>query len=297
VRYHRTVLSPAQWRLTSTDLPRGSVDDQRQLLDRWRLLWGCPAVVELRDADRTLRLTLDEPAHVTLLHAHLARHGQAVLHEATPASDYGWIDSHAHEVALPLVTTRPAAPNPLRGTLPEVSNTHGHMPGAPDSGWITAKIHTHPERMDDILTQHMPALLATLGVDPCWWFLRYHSPRDTDHLRLRLRTHPKRYAAYTNVLGEWTQRMRQAGMTGRLVLDSYYPEVGRYGHGAALAAAEDVFAADSRLVAAVLRNLPAMKADRTALTAANMVGIVEGFLGGSSDAADWRGPLPPSTAT
>ncbi|MBB5803868.1 hypothetical protein F4560_003636 [Saccharothrix ecbatanensis] len=114
VRYRRTVLSPAQWRLNATDLPRGSEDDRQQLLDRWRRLWGCPAVVELRDADRTLRLTLDEPAHVTLLHAHLVRHGQAVLYEATPTSDYGWIDSHAHEIALPLVTTRPAAPDPAR---------------------------------------------------------------------------------------------------------------------------------------------------------------------------------------
>ncbi|MBB5803869.1 thiopeptide-type bacteriocin biosynthesis protein [Saccharothrix ecbatanensis] len=152
--------------------------------------------------------------------------------------------------------------------------------------------------MDEILTRHLPALLGELDVDPCWWFLRYHSPHETDHLRLRLRTHPDRYAVCTNALGEWTQRMRQAGVAGRLVLDSYYPEVGRYGHGAALAAAEDVFAADSRLVAAVLRDLPATAVNRTALTAANMVGIVEGFLGGSGAADDWLTRRPArATAT
>ncbi|WP_033434784.1 lantibiotic dehydratase [Saccharothrix syringae] len=285
VRYGRTVLSPAQWRLTTADLSTG--DDWRQLPDRWRRLWDCPDVVELRDADRTLRLTLDEPAHATLLHAHLVRHGQAVLHEATPVADCGWLDHHAHEIALPLVTTRAPAPNPLRGALPEVGNTHGHLPGAPDSRRLTAKIHTHPERMNDIVARHLPELLDDLDEDQGWWFLRYHSPRETHHLRLRLHVDPDHYAACTNALGKWTQRMRQAGVTGRLVLDTYHPEVGRYGHGAALAAAEDVFAADSRLVAALLRNLPATAAHPTALVAAGMVGIVEGFLGGPGEAADW----------
>ncbi|NUU25492.1 MAG: hypothetical protein HOV68_28895 [Streptomycetaceae bacterium] len=282
--------------LPSEQPPAPADDDAwRQVLDRWRRLWACPDVVELRDADRTLRLTLDEPAHATLLHTHLVRHGQAILYEATPAADYGWIDHHAHEIALPLVTTRPPAPNPLRATLPEVDNTHGHLPGAPDSRWLTAKIHTHPERMNEILARHLSALLDALGGDHGWWFLRYHSSHETDHLRLRLRIDPGHYAACTNALGEWTQRMRQAGVTGRLVLDTYHPGVGRYGSGAALAAAEDVFAADSRLVAAMLRTLPAATAHPTALVVAGMVGIVDGFLGGPADAADWLTGRPTRT--
>ncbi|MCP2257242.1 Lantibiotic dehydratase, C terminus [Streptoalloteichus tenebrarius] len=135
VRYRRTVLSPAQWRLTPDDLPPGkaSPGQWRQVLDQWRRRWDCPDVVELRDADRTLRLTLDEPTHATLLHAHLKRHGQAILFAATPAADYGWIGGHAHEIALPLVTTRPPAPHPLSGALPAVTNTHGHLPATPET--------------------------------------------------------------------------------------------------------------------------------------------------------------------
>jgi thiopeptide-type bacteriocin biosynthesis protein len=77
--------------------------------------------------------------------------------------------------------------------------------------------------------------------------------------------------------------MRQAGTAGQLVIDTYRPEVGRYGHGAAMSAVEDVFVADSRLVAAALRDLPAA-VHPTALAAANMVGIVSGFLGDLADA-------------
>lgn len=305
VRYRRTILSPAQWRLAPDDLPPGRAgqDQWRQVLDRWRQRWGCPDVVELRDADRTLRLTLDEPAHVTLLHAHLKRHGQAILYATTPAAEYGWIDGHAHEIALPLVTTRAAAPNPLRGALPMVTNTHGQLPGNPEATWLSAKIYTHPERMNEIIIEHLPTLLAALdtalGTSPSCWWLRYHSPAETDHLRLRLHTDHHHYAACTNAVGEWTQRMRQAGMAGRLAIDTYSPEIGRYGHGAAMHSAEDVFVADSHLVATALRNLPTTAVHPTALAVANMVGIVTGLLGDRAEAMDWLAtrPVPTTPAT
>ncbi|MDQ3577084.1 MAG: lantibiotic dehydratase [Actinomycetota bacterium] len=297
VRYRRTVLSPAQWRLALDDFPPGQAGaaQWRQVLDRWRHLWGCPDVVELRDADRTLRLTLDESAHATLLHVHLKRHGQAIIYPATPATEYGWIGGHAHEIALPLVTTRPAAPDPLRGALPAVTNTHGHLPGAPDSAWISAKLFTHPERMGELVTEALPSLLTKLDAPVSWW-LRYRSHQETDHLRLRLRTIPGHYAESSNTVGEWARRMRQAGLVGRLVFDTYSPEVGRYGHGEALDAAENVFVADSATVVALLRHLPA-ELD-LALVVVNMVGIVTGFFGDPDEAMDWLAahPVPAATA-
>ncbi len=286
VRYRRTILSPARWRLTTDDLPRGRAgqDRWRQVLDLWRHRWHCPGVIELRDADRTLRLTLDEPVHAALLLAHLKRHGQAIFTEATPAAEFGWIDGHAHEVAFPLVTARAVAPCPLRGSLPQVTNGRGHRPGSPEATWLNAKIHTHPERMNEIIAEHLPALLAALDKTLCWWFVRYHSPHETDHLRLRIRA---RDAACAAAIGEWAQRAGQEGLVGRLVFDTYYPEIGRYGYGAAMDAAEEVFAADSRTVSAGLRNLPATAAHPIALTAVNMVHIVRGFFGDLIDAWHW----------
>ncbi|SDC73883.1 lantibiotic dehydratase [Actinokineospora iranica] len=294
VRYRRTILSPAQWRLTTADLP-ASPDHWRPVLDRWRQRWSCPDVVELRDADRTLRLTLNEPTHASLLRTHLTRHGQAILHTATPADDFGWIGGHAHEIALPLVTTRPAAPDPLRGQLPEVTNTHGHLPGAPDATWLSAKVFTHPERITEIVTEYLPDLLTMLGTTSCWW-LRYRDRHETDHLRLRVQTSPDRYAACTKAVGEWTRRMRQKGLVGRLVYDTYRPEIGRYGSGPAMDAAEDVFAADSATVAAVLRHRPGTDRDLIPFVVANMVGIVDGLFGDRGEAMNWLGTRPvPST--
>jgi thiopeptide-type bacteriocin biosynthesis protein len=82
-----------------------------------------------------------------------------------------------------------------------------------------------------------------------------------------------------------------------MVLDTYVPEVGRYGTGAALEAAEAVFIADSHLVALALRHLPALRVDPTTLTVANMVAITTGFLG-PEDAMTWLVNRPaPAGAT
>ncbi|TVT25755.1 lantibiotic dehydratase, partial [Amycolatopsis rhizosphaerae] len=122
VRYRRAVLSPAQWRLTGEDLGHG---DWRKSLDEWRQRWNCPRVVELRDADRTLRLSLDEPAHAVLLRRQVSRHGQAILQEAPADRDFGWLDGHAHELAFPLVAVRGAAPSPLLASAPLLADGHG----------------------------------------------------------------------------------------------------------------------------------------------------------------------------
>ncbi|MFE7751383.1 lantibiotic dehydratase [Streptomyces sp. NPDC057428] len=300
VRYRRTVLSPARWRLTSTDLPATDRVEWEQALARWQRRWHCPETLELRDDDRTLRLTLSERLHVAILRAHLDRNDAAILTEAAPAGAFGWIGDHAHEVAVPLVATRAPAPSPLSGRrLPTLLNSAlGLAPGSPDAAWLHAKIHTHPDQMNDIITGQLPRLLAALPGEVEWWFLRYRSPHEPPHLRLRLRVpSAELYATFTAAVGQWATRLRSESLAGRLVLETYSPEIGRYGQGEVLAAAEAVFAADSRAVAGTLRHVHGPLLHPTALVAIGMVDIARGFLGHEAG-MKWLAdrPAPPAAA-
>jgi thiopeptide-type bacteriocin biosynthesis protein len=280
VRYRRSILAPARWRLSTDDLPcaRADLPEWRQALARWRERWACPDTVDLREDDRTLRLDLDQPLHAAILHAHLARHGHAILTESPQG--FGWLDGYAHEIAVPLVTTRPPQPCPLVGPLPVLTNRdHGRVPGQAGAEWLYVKIYAHPERHDEIIAEHLRGLCRALGQDAAYWFVRYRSAQETDHLRLRIRLPaPGQYGGYAEAVGDWATRLRCANLAGRLVLDTYYPEVGRYGAGPAMAAAEDVFVADSYAVATALRSLPAGQVHPIALAALSMVSIVRGFL-------------------
>jgi len=64
-----------------------------------------------------------------------------------------------------------------------------------------------------------------------------------------------------------------------------------------MAAAEEVFVADSQVVSTQLRHLPAAVISPTALAAVNMVEIVSGFLGSLAGATEWLAGRPAPTAT
>jgi hypothetical protein len=282
VRYGRCLLAPARWRVTADQLPAAgaALAVWYEALHRWRRRLACPGKVELRDDDRSLPLELHQPLHAAILRAHLARHGHAVLTGICP-DGHRWTDDHAHEIALPLVRAAPPAPAPALRPCPVLTNGRcGQWPGEPGSGWLSAHVHAHPDRHDEIIAHRLPELHAALGDHGGCWVVHYRSPRHSDQLRPRVPTAGgDRYAACLAAVGRWAARLRRDRLATGLVIDVYRPEVGRYGPAAALHAAEQVFVADTAAVSAQLRHLPPRAVDPVALTTAGMTHIVCAFLG------------------
>ncbi|MEU9891319.1 lantibiotic dehydratase [Sphaerisporangium sp. NPDC051011] len=274
VRYGRTVLSPARWNLTATTLP-DSTATTREWVKAFRERLHShhiPDVVRFGDDDVRIRLDLTESAHLALLRGHLDRVGRARLTE--DGIDDGWIGGRPHEIVVPVASTTPPRPlaRPLR---PErIHQGPGCLPGA--SPWLYAKLFGHPARQSDLLTTFASALLADWdhGAPDDWWFIRYDAP--APHLRVRLRLYDSdRYGAAARSFGQWARTVHRAGLLRDVCLETYRPETGRFGTGPTLAAAEDLFAADSAVAVAQLRGM----VNAPAATAAGLVGLATGFLG------------------
>jgi lantibiotic biosynthesis protein len=291
VRYRRAILAPATWRITAADHAAmlAEAGPWEEAFGRWRRRWNCPDVVKLHDDHRSLRLDLTAGAHQTVLCKHLAKHGHARLTETESLVDTSWIGGHVHEIVMPFTRATPPAPNLVGGPQPVVRNsTPVHRPAAPDTSWLYTQIFTHPERIDDVLRSHLPRLLATLGGDPVYWFARYRSVRETDHLRLRIRTtSPDEYATVALAVGAWGQQLCNASAASRWTFAAYHPEIGRYGAGPAMDAAEAVFAADSHAVALALRLLPPRVVHPAALAAIGLVDIADAFHTDPQTANGW----------
>lgn len=290
VRYRRAILKPATWRLTALDLAApGTAPSWDDALSGWRQRWHCPDTVELHDDHRSLRLTLPVAAHRTILREHLDKHGHATLTETDSATDTAWIGGHVHEVVMPFARAVAPAPNLVTGALPLVGNSSAaHRPASPDTSWLYVQVFTHPERLDDLVRTHVPRLLTDLDGERPWWFARYRSVRDTDHLRLRIRTHgADDYAAVAAAVGRWGQQVCDLGAASRLTLATYFPEVGRYGSGPVMEAAEAVFAADSHAVALAARLLTPQVIHPQALAAIGMVNIADGFHHDRERSTEW----------
>ncbi|MEV6033543.1 lantibiotic dehydratase [Nonomuraea sp. NPDC052116] len=274
VRYSRTILSPSRWNVTATDVPPEAAPfrDWAERFQEHRHARHIPDVVRFGDDDVLIRLDLTQDAHLALLCRQLNRTGTVRLIEGL--SDNGWIGGRPHEIVVPLATTAPPRPLPRALRRERIHQGPGHLPG--DSPWLYAKLFSHPGRQTELLTTYLPDLLTDWahGARDDWWFIRYDTP--TPHLRLRLHLHDgDRYGPAARSLGQWAHTVARAGLLRDFCLDTYRPETGRFGTGPALAAAEDVFAADSAVAVAQLRTT----ANAQAATAAGLVGLATDFLG------------------
>src|SRR5262249_50639630 len=128
------------------------------------------------------------------------------------------------------------------------------------------------------------------------WFIRYRNREETDHLRLRIAASHGQAARRAAALAAWTGDLRAWRLCARYTLDTYYPEVGRYGDGECMRAAEAVFAADSAVAIAQLQRPPLV--DPVALTALGMLDIAAAFSGGRQEGARWLAGrrVPPGKA-
>jgi thiopeptide-type bacteriocin biosynthesis protein len=288
LRYRRTVLAPARWNLPASDLPGAAAPWQqwKDAVAGWWRQFRVPAAVYLGEADNLLRLDLDHDMHRTLLRAHLDRRGRATLYEAPGLDACGWLDGRAHEICVPLTSAMPAlaAPAPARIARTRVADRdYGHLPGC--SSRLYAKLYGHPGHHDGILAR-VPDLLAAFEDPPPWWYVRYLDPEP--HLRMRL--HLPDAGAYGQAayrVGAWAAGLRDAGLAGRIQFDTYYPETGRYGSGAAMAAAEAAFAADSAAAIAQAACTTDGSIHPHAVTAASLAHIAAAFTGSTAEGMRW----------
>ncbi len=285
VRYRRSILSPATWALSASDLPSPAAPwrDWVNSLAAWRDRFRVPAAVYLGEGDRRIRLDLDEATHLHAVRAELNRSGHTTVREAPDPSAFGWIDGRAHDIAIPLAATARLVPQRAwSGRV--ISREHGHLPGSGD--WLYVKLYAHPDRQTALLTRHLPTLLSGWDSEPEWWFLPYHDPQQ--HLRLRIRPSTDDVGKAAARVAEWTAELRRLGLVGQVQWDTYYPETGRFGGGAAMAAAESVFAADSAAVIAQMRATGRCGGPHQhAVIAASMVDLAIAVTGGVDDGMRW----------
>ncbi|MET9067762.1 lantibiotic dehydratase [Streptosporangium sandarakinum] len=304
VVYGRTVLAMARWSLTPDRLPAAGLSDRqwRAEFEALRRRIRLPDTISVGDSDLRLRLALDEQMDLAVLRDYLDKARTAastvMISEAGTTADHGWFGGRAHEIIVPVSSTRPCSPAPKvlarSGPLTTVRADRGVLPGT--GRVLFAKLYGDPTVFDLILTEHLPTLLTALPADARWWFIRYRDPGA--HLRIRLHTDDLG-AAFTHI-GAWARRLRGQGLTGDVVFDTHVPETARYGDGPAVEAVEALFAADS---AAVVAQLTTLRADRKvpamALTAAGHVDLVAGLNGGVEAGMRWlidHPPVGPATA-
>lgn len=291
VRYANTIVSPARWLLNTGDFPGSQAPHQEweKGLEQWRARWQVPERVALVEHDRRLPLDLSRLLHRHLLRQRLAQHERVELSETWGSERMGWI-GRAHELVVPLHAPAPhptatvSSPGPVRPARVEES----HLPG---SDVLHTRLFAHPERVEEILTDHLPALIAAVPGAARWWFRRQRDlirPDAATSLELSLRlTQGCSYGEAVVHLHDWARQLRRCRLLADLELATYHPQHGRYGHGEVLEAAEAVFGTDSGAAVAQIRLSRTAGFDAQALAAASMVNLVTAFTDSPGQGLEW----------
>lgn len=304
VRYRNTILAPARWLLTAGAIAaRADADDPTwaAAFDTWRARMRVPDRVAVVEIDRRLPLDLTRRLDRLVLRDRLTRAGRVELRETPADHELGWV-GRAHELLIPLTLAPRPAPARRRAPQP-AAPAEGHLPGS--GRVLSARLYGHPDRQDEILTAHLPQLadphLADVpGPGLLWWFDRHRDmtrPDADQYLSIYIRlTDTTGYGFVAERLGAWAADLRRARLLSSLTLAAHEPQTGRYGHGDALDAAYELFAADSAAALAQFRAVAEGLYPAQALAAASMVDLAAAVLGSVTEACDWLiGELPQQT--
>ncbi|WP_329052553.1 lantibiotic dehydratase [Amycolatopsis sp. NBC_01488] len=278
VRYRRTVLSPAVWRLDALrELP---ADDWPRAVERWRTAWRVPDRVVVRSRDQRLALDLADPWHLAILRDEVRRDAGLVATESFDPG--GWLGGRPAEVVVRLSRRTPVR------SAPPARPVRARRRYQPGGEWLYVKVFS-PQ--PDVVRDRLPALAADAG--GCWYFVRYAEPDPV--LRLRFRGDPATlwpsvFPRLAGRLGEWSDQR----LIGDWLVASHEPELERYGGPAAMPAAEAVFHADSELALRLLDLERRTGFSLDELAAVSLAALAHAFGGDCADpAAHWLPAVAP----
>jgi thiopeptide-type bacteriocin biosynthesis protein len=304
VQAGRIVLSPAQWRIYKDDLPLGSLDGFLKSLDEWRREWEAPQYVCVAVADNRLVIDLDREAEAAELHAELQKlsdGGFIVVQEVLPSLEEAWLRGpegrYYSEFCVPLVLRRSSAPAVSRAAespiaeIVEYTDSRLVRTHPPGSEWLFVKLYGPRNLEEDLISGSMLTFannVVASGLADSWFYVRYSDP--DPHLRLRFHGQPERLTSQLfGQVCEWARSLMADELCIKYVFDTYEQEIERFGGSDGMAAAEALFAADSRFSAELIRLSRAnhWPHDRTALVAVSIDQLLGGLGLDEADRLRW----------
>ncbi len=282
VQVGRIVLRPAQWRIPSSISSR--VVEQpgvaMEVISSWRDLWDVPRDVYLSAGDNRLLLDLQNAQHCDQLKyelRHRSPSNSVVIQEALPSANQCWVPGvdgrFAAEFVVPLVRRSNAVVRASTSSVPNqevtiVQPTSSpsmdiHRVYPPGTEWLFLKLYIPSLRENEFISGVFRNFISNIDADvvDSWFYVRYFDPEP--HIRIRFHGNPP--DLIRQLLPEvcvWCEDLIREHMCSKFAVDTYEPEVARYGGSELLeSVAHPIFAADSQCAVDLVRAIFDLNAD------------------------------------
>lgn len=253
VRYRDIILAPARWRMVGRDkisaLSKGSLWDQYYRIQEMRQKVGLPRFVRVPENDQWLLVDLDNPLSISAFTHSISTRTELIVEELLPnpsALDCQGDDgSYFHEILVPFIDARQQQPS----SITQLHSRQHPVRLTLGDDWLYVKVYGGPSIIDRLLTETLTAVLqechAAEGIDR-WFFIRYGDP--DWHLRLRIHGRSDQLDDILKKLLDSIKLALSSEIVWRFQIDTYVPEIERYGGPQAMPVCESIFCADSQFV-------------------------------------------------
>ncbi|WP_068497638.1 lantibiotic dehydratase [Paenibacillus kribbensis] len=267
LRYKHIILYPGTWRITSEAASNSgkNMADFAEEISAFQKKWNIPRYVYMIESDNRILLDMDHPLHIEQICRDLQFKGKVTLIEHIGGIDSALVScGTGHltaEFVCPLVRNQTddtyhfveeAAASlelHIRKSNQHMTNTaRTYLPG---ESWFYAKLYGMNSRQDEFIGGYWEEFVRENrenGTILQAYFIRYADPNK--HLRVRFELPENRTAnTFLSTFHKWTEMLLHEGMIVRAVIDTYEPEIERYGGNKLMAWAERMFSCDSEVTA------------------------------------------------
>lgn len=297
IRYKNILLSPAEWKVDPLTLDLDQKISGKEFVDyfkKWRKEREIPRYVYQTRSDNRVLLDLENRFHLELLEYDFKRlsKGQTIRITETGMKDPANLlvknkngDSFFAEFVFPLVKnnhiTSENKLNQNKMQLKKEFIPDGQRLKFPGSEWLYIKLYGMNQRVEEFLYNGF-CRLAEEAKENGWadqaFFIRYID--EVPHIRIRLKGDPDLLVAKgIPSIYQWANTMKKEGLLNRMVIDTYDPEIERYGGSDLISSAETFFSKDSEAVARYLglRRFERIDISEELFGALSVIDILEGF--------------------
>lgn len=316
ITYKNIILSVAQWRLDQSIISFSkncSDEDWYAYIKAWREEYNVSQFVYLVQFDHRLLLNLEHPFHLQELKREFIKHIERdglLLTELGFNIEEDMQDEAAYllECVLPFTKIPKSVHEPShqpidrkdyevsrvqsvneRDELPFISDVDRlYFPG---SEWLFVKFYSINSRQEEFLAFQLNEFIKYVQqngwAEDCF-FMRYRDP--DPHIRLRFKGQPRVLLnELMPELYQWTMLLQEEGFVNRIVLDTYDPEIERYGGPELIQHAEHLFAADTEVVLNLihLQRTGQLTIDEETLGVINVIHYLKHFIASFDEQLQW----------
>ncbi|ACJ34797.1 lantibiotic dehydratase [Anoxybacillus flavithermus] len=254
--YGKIILRPAEWKLFKQ---KSFLEGEEKYeifcieFEKWKNNWKLPRYVNLKTDKQKLLLDLNNHLHLNILfkeYQKLQENKFLRLIELGYQFDNNLITNNRGsrfqmEAIFSLVNVQESIKDDSISKKIKIDKTYIplheriYLPGGE---WLYLKIYIINCKQDDFILENIFPLISSLQEDNFkeFYFIRYNDPEQ--HFRIRIKGDTEYFIPK---IFKWANKLKNNNKIKKIVLDTYNPEIERYGGPLLIEKAENIFYQDS----------------------------------------------------